>query len=152
VSASPSAGPAASNGASLTGSSLADASAAEIWLAYNDAENAHDLTRTSALVAADLTVRVNGNPAVGSAADDEAAMAALLSVFPDYRRSVEEVLDLGRRAVVRWRMLGQAADGTGLDVAGCSIIATDGGLITDAELYYSAAALDTALATVAAAR
>lgn len=124
-------------------------SAAEIWLAYNEAENAHDLARTSALVAPNLNVSVNGSAAVSSAADDEAAMSALLGLFPDYRREVDEVLDLGRRAVIRWRMVGNAEDGRRLNVAGCSIIATADEVITDAQLYYSGSALDEALASAA---
>ena len=120
--------------------------AATIWLAYNEAENRHDLARTTAFLARSIVIQVNGIFALGSAAQDEAAMAELLASYPDYHRHVHEVIAAGPRATVRWQMRGQhSSGGPPLAVAGCSVITTRGGLITHACLYYDGAALDAAL-------
>jgi ketosteroid isomerase-like protein len=127
--------------------------AGAIWLAYNDAENHHDLERTTQLVSDALVVVVNGAAAVGSAADDEAAMAELFATYPDYRRDVDEIVSSGDRAVVRWRMRGSHRDGgAALDVAGCSVITVEAGRITHAYLYYDATALDAVLGRAAGSR
>jgi ketosteroid isomerase-like protein len=121
---------------------------AEIYRAYNDAENAHDLVAAEQLVAPDLSVEVNGKAAVGSAEDDRAANAALLACYPDYHRRIVGAVVDGDRAAVRWRMLGTpATDGLEpLDVHGCSFVTVADGRITEAALYYDGAALDAVLA------
>ena len=81
-------------------------SAAEIYRDYNAAENRHDLAGTTSLVATDLYVEVNGVPQVASGADDEAAMAILYEIYPDYRREIKRIIDSGDEAAVIWRMLG----------------------------------------------
>lgn len=127
---------------------MTDADSRAIWLSYNAAENAGDFERMLALVSADLCVTVNGHPAVGSAADDEAAMKALISAYPDYRREVDEVIGIGDRVVARWRMRGTSADPSrrdDLEVAGCSVVRCRDGRMIDAALYYDGAALDRVL-------
>ncbi len=126
--------------------------AAAIWLAYNRAENDGDFTAMMRLIAGDLAVTVNGRPAVASADDDERAMRELKSLYPDYRRKVDEVIPAGERATVRWRMLGTAIrpDVAELQVAGCSVVRAVGGVLTEAHLYYQGAALDDALASASA--
>lgn len=124
------------------------ADARAIWLAYNAAENDRDFERMLSLVSADLSVTVNGRPAVGSADDDEAAMRALIAAYPDYRRDVDEVIAIGDRAVARWRMRGTSADPLrrdDLDVAGCSVVTCRDGRMVDAALYYDGEALDRVL-------
>jgi hypothetical protein len=125
---------------------------ASVWLAYNEAENRRDHAAMAALIAADLSVTVNGRPAVASAEDDLRAMRQLVSTYPDYRREVEEIIDVGIRAAARWRMLGTpVAEGIPpLDVPGCSIVTVADGVITDAHLYYQGEPLDAALAAAAA--
>ncbi|GAB2963345.1 nuclear transport factor 2 family protein [Amycolatopsis acidiphila] len=120
----------------------------QVYRAYNDAGNARDLGAAQRLVAPDLTVEVNGKPAVGSAEDDRAANAALLARYPDHRREIVEAVADGHRAAVRWRMVGTPAEPgvAPLDVHGCSMITVTGGRITRAALYYDGAALDAVLA------
>lgn len=122
-------------------------SAGTTWLKYNAAENSQDGAAMNALIDANLRVTVNGYDAVGSAQDDDRAMRQLATWYPDYRREVVEVLDFGDRAVVRWRMVGtsQDAETPDLDVHGCSVIRAASGVISEAHLYYSGAALDAAL-------
>lgn len=121
---------------------------AEIYRAYNDAENAQDSAAMAALVAADLRVEVNGRAAVASAADDERAMRELFGTYANYRREIEEIVVAGNRATVRWRMRGDPrVEGVDtLDVAGCSVVSVSGATMTEAFLYYDGAALDAVLA------
>lgn len=121
--------------------------AAAVYLAYNTAENAHDLDLLESLVSDDLLVFVNGRAAVGSAAEDRAAMQRLFTAYPDYRRAIDEILDTGPRATVRWRMLGTASSPAepGLDIPGCSIVTARAGRLAQAYLYYDGAALDRVL-------
>ncbi|PKV95389.1 SnoaL-like protein [Amycolatopsis echigonensis] len=125
-----------------------------IWLAYNSAENVGDFETMGALVAADLDVAVNGQPAVGSAQDDSDAMRELRAVYPDYRRQVDETLAVGDRAVVRWRMSGTSSRPgvPDLDVAGCSIVTVTNGVLSSAYLYYDGATLDAVLEAAAKER
>jgi len=119
----------------------------EIWLAYNAAENASDFDQLMRYVASDLAVTVNGRHAVGSASDDERAMRMLQELYPDYRREVDEALSSADRAIVRWRMIGTAADPAvpPLLVSGCSVVRVADGVMVQAHLYYDGAALDAAL-------
>jgi predicted ester cyclase len=125
-------------------------SAAQIYRDYNAAENRHDLSATTALVATDLYVEVNGVPQVSSGADDEAAMAILYEIYPDYRREIKRIVDSGDEAAVIWKMLGTPSSSIEgilpLDVEGVSIITGDGFVLTKASLYADSSALDQALA------
>jgi predicted ester cyclase len=125
-------------------------SAAQIYRDYNAAENRHDLSATTALVATDLYVEVNGVPQVSSGADDEAAMAILYEIYPDYRREIKRIVDSGDEAAVIWKMLGTPSSSIEgilpLDVEGVSIVTGDGFVLTKASLYADSSALDQALA------
>jgi predicted ester cyclase len=124
-------------------------SAAQIYRDYNAAENRHDLPGTTALVATDLHVEVNGVPQVSSGADDEAAMAILYEIYPDYRREIKRIIDSGDEAAVIWKMLGTPSstfEGVlPLNVEGVSIVTGDGFVLTKASLYADSSALDHAL-------
>jgi len=124
-------------------------SAAQIYRDYNAAENRHDLSATTALVATDLYVEVNGVPQVSSGADDEAAMAILYEIYPDYRREIKRIVDSGDEADVIWKMLGTPSSSIEgilpLDVEGVSIVTGDGFVLTKASLYADSSALDQAL-------
>lgn len=122
-------------------------SPAEVYTAYNEAENRHDLEASTALVAPDLVVTVNGRPVVSSAEDDRIAMAQLLARYPDYRRELDEVLAVRDRVIVRWRMIGTPVEASvpRLEVAGCSIVRAEGGRLVEAYLYYDGKPLDDAL-------
>lgn len=124
-------------------------SAAQIYRDYNAAENRHDLPGTTALVATDLYVEVNGVPQVSSGADDEAAMAILYEIYPDYRREIKRIIDSGDEAAVIWKMLGTPSSTIEgvlpLNVEGVSIVTGDGFVLTKASLYADSSALDHAL-------
>jgi len=124
-------------------------SAAQIYRDYNAAENRHDLPGTTALVATDLYVEVNGVPQVSSGADDEAAMAILYEIYPDYRREIKRIIDSGDEAAVIWKMLGTPSSSVEgilpLSVEGVSIVTGDGFVLTKASLYVNSSALDQAL-------
>ena len=124
-------------------------SAAEIYRDYNAAENRHDLAGTTSLVATDLYVEVNGVPQVASGADDEAAMAILYEIYPDYRREIKRIIDSGDEAAVIWKMLGTPSPSIAgilpLSVEGVSIVTGDGFVLTKASLYADSSALDQAL-------
>lgn len=119
-----------------------------IYRAYNDAENAHDLAATSALVTEDLAVAINGISQLSSGADDEQANEALFATYPDYHREVLEVIAQGDRGAIRWRMVGTPAPGRDvppLDVHGCSIVQVRDGRLARANLYVDMAALNAVL-------
>lgn len=124
-------------------------SAAEIYKDYNAAENRHDLKGTTALVSADLYVEVNGVPQVSSGSDDEAAMAVLYEIYPNYRREIKRIIDSGDEAAVIWEMLGtpakNAQDIGPLKVEGVSIVTSDGFVLIKASLYADSSALDEVL-------
>jgi predicted ester cyclase len=131
-------------------------SAAEIYREYNAAENRHDLKGTTQLIAEDLFVEVNGVTQVSSGADDEAAMAILYEMYPDYRREIKRIIDSGDEAAVIWKMLGTPSpslDGIlPLDVEGVSIVTSNGSVLTRASLYADSSALDNALARAQGAK
>jgi predicted ester cyclase len=124
-------------------------SAAQIYRDYNAAENRHDLSATTALVATDLYVEVNGVAQVSSGADDEAAMAILYEIYPDYRREIKRIIDSGDEAAVIWKMQGTPSSSIAgilpLNVEGVSIVTGDGFVLTKASLYADSSALDQAL-------
>lgn len=82
----------------------------EIYRAYNAAENAHDIAATAQLVAADLTVSINGIAQLSSGAQDDEANAALFAAYPDYSREIVEIISAADRGTVRWVMRGTSAD------------------------------------------
>lgn len=118
--------------------------AAELWLAYNEAENRSDFGRMAELVADDLAVTVNGRPSLGSAEDDERVMRVVMERYPDYHREVDEVIPAGSQAVARWRMIGTPTSKAfePLEVHGCSVITAERGVMIRAHLYYEAGVLD----------
>ena len=121
-------------------------SAADVYMRYNAAENAHDLDELEALVAPGLVVQVNGRVGVSSSEEDREAMHRLFSTYPDYRRVVEDIVDAGDRVTVRWRMLGRGEGGTPpLNVPGCSVVTARDGLLAEAFLYYDGEPLDRVL-------
>lgn len=116
----------------------------EVYRAYNAAENSHDIAATTSLVSPDLEVAINGRERIASAQEDAAANALLFQTYPDYRRDIVEVIADGRRAAVRWRMVGTPAEGLGLgplDLHGCSIVEALEGRLTRAFLYVDEALL-----------
>lgn len=103
------------------------------------------------LLAPNVWVELNGRPALSSAADDAAAMAALFDAYPDCRREIISIVDGGRTVAVRWRMAGRAAARFGdrlpdLDVHGCSVVDVAGGWILRAWLYAPDGPIDAVLA------
>lgn len=120
--------------------------ASEVYRAYNDAENRHDWDATSALLAPDITVHVNGRPEVSSPDEDRRAMDELVRTFPDYRREVVAVVGAGEQAAIRWTMTGTGTDGTRLDATGASFVVVRAGRIVQAHLFADSGALRDALA------
>lgn len=119
-----------------------------IYRAYNDAENAHDLEATTALVTEDLAVAINGIPQLSSGSDDEQANATLFATYPDYHREVLEVIAEGDRGAIRWRMVGTPAAGldiSALDIHGCSVVEVRDGRLARANLYVDMNALSAVL-------
>lgn len=116
----------------------------DIYRRYNDAQNKGDLHLLESLLDETLTVRVNGKPSLSSVDDDRRALDALYTAYPDYRRELIDVFDVGNRAVAQWRMLGTPASPAvePLDVPGCSIVTVRAGRIADADLYYEGEALN----------
>ena len=96
-----------------------------------------------------MYVEVNGVPQVSSGADDEAAMAILYEIYPDYRREVKRIIDSGDEAAVIWKMLGTPSSTVEgvlpLNVEGVSIVTGAGFVLTKASLYADSSALDHAL-------
>lgn len=125
-------------------------SAAEIYRAYNAAENDHDLFRTTSLLAESLTVQVNGINQVSSADEDKDAMELLYMIYPDYRREIVRIIDAGDEATIIWRMRGTPRVNHGehlqLNVEGVSVVTSNGFLLTHASLFVNSVALDQTLA------
>lgn len=124
-------------------------SAVEIYKDYNAAENKHDLPGTTALLATDLFVRVNGKVQVSSSEEDERAMAILYDCYPDYRREIVAILDAGNQAAIQWKMMGTPSTRfpglEPLEVSGVSIVTSNGNVLTRAELYADSIALNEVL-------
>lgn len=121
--------------------------ALRVYRAYNAAENARDLGAMAALLAPDITIEVNGRPALASASDDTAAMTALFRAYPDQRREILGVVDGGDTAAIRWRMAGSPASSfqgrlPPLDLHGCSVVEVAQGRMTRAWLYTADGALE----------
>ncbi len=125
--------------------------AAEVYLAYVDAESRRDEDAMAAALAPDVVIELNGRAALSSAEEDAAAMAALFEAYPDYRREIIEVIGEGSRAAVRWRMFGSPrADLAGrlpaLEVRGCTFVRVKDGRMIEAYVWSPAGALDEVLA------
>ena len=126
-------------------------SAAEIYRRYNVAENRHDSTSTSSLIATDLYVEVNGVAQVASAVDDAESMDQLYKSYSDYRREILEIIEAGDRATVLWRMKGTPVDALvdvlePLDVRGISAVTGNGRVLTRASLFFESTVLSSVLA------
>lgn len=121
--------------------------AGEVYRAYNRAENAHDWDSTTALLAPDVHVMVNGASEVSSPEDDRRAMERLVTLFPDYRREILHLVSDGDDAAIRWQMTGLSVDDPSirLDVEGASFIAVRDGLIHEAFLFAQSEGLERAL-------
>ena len=126
-------------------------SAAEIYRRYNVAENKHDSTSTSSLIATDLYVEVNGVAQVASAVDDAESMDQLYKSYSEYRREILEIIEAGDRATVLWRMKGTPVDALvgvlePLDVRGISVVTGNGRVLTRASLFFESTVLSSVLA------
>ena len=125
--------------------------AADVYRAYLEAEARRDGPAMAAALAPDIVIELNGRPALGSADEDTAAMAALFDAYPDYRREIIEVIGEGSRAAARWRMVGRPRpDLVGrlpqLDIRGCSIVAAADGRLTEAYVWSPSGVLEDILA------
>jgi predicted ester cyclase len=119
---------------------------AQVYRAYVEAEARRDGAALGDLLAPDIRIEVDGAPALASADEDRAAMAALFEAYPDYRREIIEIIESGDRAAARWRMLGQPRpDLAGrlpvIDIRGVSIVAVQRGRMTEAYVWSPGGAL-----------
>jgi hypothetical protein len=99
---------------------------------------------TTALVAPNLEVAINGCKRIASGEQDAVANGRLFAAYPDYRREIIEVIADGDRAAVRWRMLGSPAIDSGLaplDLHGCSVVEAHDGRLVRAFLYIDESSL-----------
>ena len=127
--------------------------AGEVYRAYVDAESRRDGDAMRDLLAPDISIELNGRPALGSAEEDAAAMDALFELYPDYRREIIEIIDDGERVAARWRMVGRPRpDMTGtlppLDIRGCTFAAVEAGRMVSAHVWSPAGIIEELLATV----
>ncbi len=126
---------------------------AAVYRAYIEAETARDETAMTALLAPDIEIELNGAPALGSADEDAAAMAAIFEAYPDYHRELVEVVEEGRTAAARWRMVGHPRPDLAerlpvIDIRGCSVVHVVQGRMTSAFVWSPADALERVLALV----
>ena len=121
--------------------------ATEVYRAYNRAENDHDWDATTALLAPDIHVMVNGASEVSSPEDDRRAMKQLVALFPDYRREVLSIVPNGDEAAIRWKMTGSSVDDSSvaLMAEGASFIVVRDGRIRQAFLFVQSGELARAL-------
>jgi predicted ester cyclase len=125
--------------------------AAQVYRAYVDAETRRDAAAMNAVLAPDVSIELNGVPALASADDDAAAMAALFEAYPDYHREIIEMVEEGDRAAARWRMVGHprpelAGRLPDLDIRGCSVVAVAHGRMTEAYVWSPSGTLENVLA------
>ena len=130
---------------------MADATA--VYRAYVDAETRRDDAGMAAMLAPDVVIELNGKPALGSADEDAAAMAALFDAYPDYQRVLIEVIGEGSRAAARWRMDGHprpelAGRLPELDIRGCSFVVVEDGRMTEAYVWSPAGVIERILSLV----
>lgn len=133
---------------------MSEPGVAHVYRAYVRAENARDVAAMHALLAPDIEIELNGAPALGSADEDAAAMAALFAAYPDYHRELIDIFEDGPRVAVRWRMVGhprpELADRLPeIDFLGCSIVMVEAGRMTQAYVWSPSEALASVLALVA---
>lgn len=126
---------------------------AAVYRAYLRAERERDEVAMSELLAPDIEIELNGAPALGSAEEDAAAMAALFAAYPDYHRELVELIEEGDTAAARWRMVGHPRPDLAdrlpeIDIRGCSIVAVAGGRMTQAFVWSPADALERILELV----
>ena len=124
--------------------------AAEVYRAYVAAEARRDEAEMQALLAPDIRIELDGVPALDSAEEDAAAMAALFGAYPDYHREIIDIVDAGEQAAARWRMVGhpraQLADRLpSIDIRGCSVVSVVDGRMTEAYVWSPAGALERVL-------
>ena len=132
---------------------MSGSSPSEVYRAYVEAETRRDDAGMRAVLAPDIRIELNGAPALASADEDTAAMAALFEAYPDYHREIIEIVEQGARAAVRWRMVGRPCAAMAgrlptIDIRGCSIVAVSDGRITEAYVWSPSDALERILALV----
>ena len=125
--------------------------AAAVYRAYVDAETSRDDEAMAATLAPDVVIELNGAPALSSADEDAAAMAALFEAYPDYRREIIEIVGDADRAAARWRMVGHprpelAERLPDLDVGGCSFVRVADGRMTEAHVWSPSGVVERILA------
>lgn len=127
---------------------------AQVYRAYVDAETARDESAMNGLLAPGIEIELNGVPALGSADEDAAAMAALFAAYPDYHREIIGILEDGTSAAARWRMVGHPRPDLAdrlpvIDIRGCSVVTVEDGRMTQAFVWSPSDALERVLALVA---
>ena len=130
-----------------------DAGPAAVYRAYIDAETRRDDAGMAAMMAPDITIELNGQPALASADDDIAAMTSLFAAYPDYRREILEVIEQGDRAAARWRMVGHpreelAAQLPLIDIRGCSYVVVAEGRMTEAYVWSTEGVIEQILSSL----
>jgi predicted ester cyclase len=118
-----------------------------IYRRYNEAENLHDWDTTSKLLSPEIQVAVNGLLAVSSPEEDSHAMKTLVTMFPDYRREIVQIICNEDRASIRWQMTGTSSLNPvgNLSVEGVSLIRTFQETIVEAFLFADSDELDKTL-------
>jgi predicted ester cyclase len=124
---------------------------AAVYRAYIDAETRRDEAGMAAMMAPDIVIELNGQPALASADEDIAAMASLFEAYPDYRREIIEIIAAGDRAAARWVMVGQPRPELAdrlppLDIRGCSYVVVEDGRMTQAYVWSPAGVIEEILA------
>ena len=131
----------------------APTSPTEVYRAYVEAETRRDEAAMTALLAPDIAIELNGEPALGSADEDAAAMAALFEAYPDYRREIIEIIEQGSRVAARWRMVGHPRPESArqlpvIDIRGVSVVHVEAGRMTEAHVWSPSGALERVLELV----
>ncbi len=132
---------------------MPDASAEQVYRSYVEAETRRDDMGMRAALAPDIVIELNGAPALASADEDAAAMAALFEAYPDYRREIIEIIGAGDRAAARWRMVGHPRPELAerlplIDIRGVSVVAVVDGRMTHAYVWSPSDALEHVLSLV----
>jgi predicted ester cyclase len=122
-----------------------------VYRAYVDAETRRDPAGMVALLASDVAIELNGQPALASAGEDADAVAVIFDAYPDYHREIIEIIGQGSRAAARWRMVGHPRPDLAdrlpqLDIHGCSFVVVEDGRMTEAYVWSPAGVLEQILA------
>lgn len=130
---------------------MSTAGPAAVYRAYIDAEIRRDDEGMAAMMAPDIAIELNGQPALASADEDIAAMTSLFEAYPDYRREIIEVIEQGDRAAARWRMVGHPREELAarlplIDIRGCSYVVVADGRMTEAHVWSTAGVIERVLA------